>query len=303
MGRRFADSHKALIAALSTCYPQFVRCIKPNHHKSPEIFAGFLTFRQLVNSGMIEAINARQAGYAVRIHHAEFLYKFACLVKSARWTWHASAAAGGGAPPSLPTSPKATEDGLGPADYAKLLTSQLAVMAGTDEGNAMADAELKKRSTDFVAELGRTMHEVVNKHSTQVGNTKVFMKAGFACTLYRIAEITGHHWVGKLQRVIRKYLRLSARDRDQACARYRALLEAANAALAASRRARPRRRANLAAETSIAGAPPRQPQPWPCRAHRFVQARGHTGRGQHEEAVQAHQEGRVGHGARGEAAH
>jgi len=84
MGRRFADSHKALIAALSTCYPQFVRCIKPNHHKSPEIFAGFLTFRQLVNSVMIEAINARQAGYAVRIHHAEFLYEFACLVKSAR---------------------------------------------------------------------------------------------------------------------------------------------------------------------------------------------------------------------------
>jgi myosin heavy subunit len=97
------------------------------------------------------------------------------------------------------------------------------------------------------------MSEVVNHFSTRVGKTKVFMKATFAYTLHRIAEITEDHWVRRLQRVVRKYLAMGARDRENARQRYRALLEAANAALAASRHTRPRRRANLAAETSIAG--------------------------------------------------
>jgi len=241
VGRRFSDSLKKLIAALTACYPQFVRCIKPNHEKSPDIFAGFLTFRQLLNSGMIEAINARQAGFAVRIPHASFLYKFACLVKSARWTWHSGLSAANASSPLSPGAP-----GL---DYSKLLTSQLAMM----EEDEVAEAELKKRSDDFVGELGRSMSEVINHHSTRVGKTKVFMKATFAYTLHRIAEITEDHWVRKLQRVVRKYLALGARERDNARNRYRALLEAANAALAASRSTRPRRRANLAAETSITG--------------------------------------------------
>jgi len=261
IGRRFADSLKALIGKITACYPQFVRCVKPNHHKSPEIFAGFLTFRQLVNSGMIEAINARQAGFPVRIPHAEFLTKFACLVKAARWAWQLSSSPTAAvlAPPP-PTSPDAAAaaggDGEHPAppvreviNYGRLVTSQLACL----EDDPLAQQELQRRSNAFVEELHQSMHEVVHAKSTQVGKTKVFMKATFAYTLHRIAEITEHHWVRKLQKRIRKYLRLGAREREMARARYRALLEAANAALAASRKTRPRKRANLAAETSIAG--------------------------------------------------
>lgn len=127
VGRRFADSLKSLVAALTACYPQFVRCIKPNHHKSPDIFAGYLTFRQLMNSGMIEAINARQAGFAVRMPHASFLYKFSCLVKCSRWSW--------GQHGSSPTA------STGATDYTKLLTSQLAVL----EEDMVAQTELKRR--------------------------------------------------------------------------------------------------------------------------------------------------------------
>ena len=46
------------------------------------------------------------------------------------------------------------------------------------------------------------------------------------------------HWVRKLQRVVRKYLSQGAALREAARRRYRALLEAANAALAASRKTR-----------------------------------------------------------------
>jgi len=265
IGRRFADSLKALIGKITACYPQFVRCVKPNHHKSPEIFAGFLTFRQLVNSGMIEAINARQAGFPVRIPHAEFLTKFACLVKAARWAWQLSSTVVALAPPVAPPPPLSSEAAAAAAggadeehpalpvreviNYGRLITSQLACL----EDDPLAQQELQRRSNAFVAELHQSMHEVVHAKSTQVGKTKVFMKATFAYTLHRIAEITEHHWVRKLQKCIRKYLRLGAREREMARARYRALLEAANAALAASRKTRPRKRANLAAETSIAG--------------------------------------------------
>ena len=99
------------------------------------------------------------------------------------------------------------------------------------EDDPLAAAELKKRSQAFVAELTEAMHEVVNSFSTQVGNTKVFMKATFAYTLHRIAEITEDHWVRKLQRVVRKYLSQGKAVREAARRRYRALLEAANAAL------------------------------------------------------------------------
>lgn len=48
------------------------------------------------------------------------------------------------------------------------------------EDDPQAAAELKKRSLAFVAELTEAMHEVINDQSTQVGNSKVFMKATFA---------------------------------------------------------------------------------------------------------------------------
>merc|ERR1712185_699659 len=66
------------------------------------------------------------------------------------------------------------------------------------EDDPLAAAELKKRSLAFVAELTEAMHEVINKKSTQVGNTKVFMKATFAYTLHRIAEITEDHCTSHL---------------------------------------------------------------------------------------------------------
>ncbi len=136
----------------------------------------------------------------MRIPHAEFVYKFACLVKSHRLAWHAH-------PSHLPLSPgqasggaAAAAGGAGPGeDYGRWLTSQLSAVW---EDNPLAEAELKKRSLAFVAELGLCMPEVVNKKSTQVGNTKVFMKATFAYTLHRIAEITEDHCIRKIQRQV-----------------------------------------------------------------------------------------------------
>ena len=64
------------------------------------------------------------------------------------------------------------------------------------------------------------------------------------------------HWVRKLQRVVRKYLSQGAALREAARRRYRALLEAANAALAASRARRPRRRPPSRAPHRLRPRPP-----------------------------------------------
>ncbi len=126
------------------------------------------------------------------------MYKFACLVKD------------------RDKGPKDKDE------WGRALTSQLALV----EDNPAAEAELMRRSQAFVKQLGAGMTEVINRHSTQVpqlafdlilprlltkshsfankkvGKTKVFMKATYAYTLHRIAELTEHHWVRKLQRQV-----------------------------------------------------------------------------------------------------
>ena len=85
MASHFASSVQALVQALTATTPHFIRCIKPNADKSPDRFNGAMVLHQLQYSGMIQVIEARQAGYPVRISHEEFVDTFMVLVPLTDW--------------------------------------------------------------------------------------------------------------------------------------------------------------------------------------------------------------------------
>ncbi|KAM9719862.1 LOW QUALITY PROTEIN: unconventional myosin-X [Menidia menidia] len=63
---QFKDSLHSLMATLSTSNPYFIRCIKPNTQKSPDLFDQSVVLNQLRYSGMLETVRIRRSGFPVR---------------------------------------------------------------------------------------------------------------------------------------------------------------------------------------------------------------------------------------------
>uniref|UniRef100_A0A7N8WY74 Myosin X, like 1 n=1 Tax=Mastacembelus armatus TaxID=205130 RepID=A0A7N8WY74_9TELE len=62
---QFRDSLHALMATLSVSNPFFIRCIKPNMEKNPNVFDPEIVLNQLRYSGMLETVKIRRAGFPV----------------------------------------------------------------------------------------------------------------------------------------------------------------------------------------------------------------------------------------------
>jgi len=71
-GGQFKKSLHSLMEQLSTANPFFVRCIKPNVEKLPELFKSDVVLNQLRYSGMLETIRVRKAGFPVRRAYKDF---------------------------------------------------------------------------------------------------------------------------------------------------------------------------------------------------------------------------------------
>ncbi|XP_060517528.1 myosin-VIIa-like isoform X2 [Cylas formicarius] len=81
LSSQFKTSLELLMKTLGSCHPFFVRCIKPNELKKPQIFDRALCCRQLRYSGMMETAKIRQAGYPIRYSYPEFVDRFRYLGK------------------------------------------------------------------------------------------------------------------------------------------------------------------------------------------------------------------------------
>ncbi|KAH0621187.1 hypothetical protein JD844_022242 [Phrynosoma platyrhinos] len=79
---QFRDSLHSLMATLSTCNPLFIRCIKPNLEKAPNLFSPDEVLKQLRYSGMLETVKVRRAGFPVRRLFQDFLLRYRMLLKN-----------------------------------------------------------------------------------------------------------------------------------------------------------------------------------------------------------------------------
>ncbi|XP_037768620.1 unconventional myosin-X isoform X1 [Chelonia mydas] len=79
---QFRDSLHSLMATLSTSNPFFIRCIKPNTEKAPNLFNPDVVLNQLRYSGMLETVKIRRAGFPIRRLFPDFLSRYKMLMKN-----------------------------------------------------------------------------------------------------------------------------------------------------------------------------------------------------------------------------
>eukprot|EP00977_Amphora_coffeiformis_P007254 scaffold1573_cov173-Amphora_coffeaeformis.AAC.11 len=82
VGAQFRSSLQELVTDLDRTQPHYVRCIKPNSSKAPNVFMTGEVLKQLRYSGMMEAIRIRREGYALREEHESFFNRFSVLLSS-----------------------------------------------------------------------------------------------------------------------------------------------------------------------------------------------------------------------------
>nr|XP_061798351.1 unconventional myosin-X-like [Nerophis lumbriciformis] len=78
---QFRDSLHALMATLSASNPFFIRCIKPNMEKNPNVFDPEVVLNQLRYSGMLETVKIRRAGFPVRRTFKDFFSRYKIIYK------------------------------------------------------------------------------------------------------------------------------------------------------------------------------------------------------------------------------
>nr|CCA17136.1 myosin 29 putative [Albugo laibachii Nc14] len=83
VGAQFRTQLQELINKISLANPRYVRCIKPNEHKCSGKLNDEDCSRQLKYSGMMEAIQIRQRGFALREDHDVFFYDHQTLTPTA----------------------------------------------------------------------------------------------------------------------------------------------------------------------------------------------------------------------------
>ncbi|TMS21789.1 Unconventional myosin-X [Larimichthys crocea] len=78
---QFRDSLHSLMATLSVSNPFFIRCIKPNMKKNPNVFDPEVVLNQLRYSGMLETVKIRRAGFPVRRTFKDFFTRYKIIAK------------------------------------------------------------------------------------------------------------------------------------------------------------------------------------------------------------------------------
>eukprot|EP01033_Poteriospumella_lacustris_P012546 gene12547-8968_t len=81
VGKKFSLQLESLMKNLNATKPRYIRCVKPNQQKKPNIFVNHLTNEQLTYSGVFEAVIIMQNGYPFRLDHAEFRDTYHVLVQ------------------------------------------------------------------------------------------------------------------------------------------------------------------------------------------------------------------------------
>eukprot|EP01094_Clydonella_sp_ATCC50884_P021090 TRINITY_DN454_c0_g1_i4.p1 TRINITY_DN454_c0_g1~~TRINITY_DN454_c0_g1_i4.p1 ORF type:complete len:644 (+),score=334.07 TRINITY_DN454_c0_g1_i4:123-1934(+) len=79
LGAQFKQQLTDLMAMLGSTEPYFIRCIKPNSHKKPNMLDQKMTYDQLLYAGMLETIRIRRMGYPIRYTLDDFWKRYRCV--------------------------------------------------------------------------------------------------------------------------------------------------------------------------------------------------------------------------------
>jgi myosin heavy subunit len=83
LSKKFKGQLKSLMTTLTSCEPQFIRCIKPNSAKKGGVFESALCLQQIRCAGLLEVCRVRQIGYPHRKDFTDFLRIYGCIVPEA----------------------------------------------------------------------------------------------------------------------------------------------------------------------------------------------------------------------------
>jgi myosin heavy subunit len=82
LGSQFKSQLGALVTSIEGTTAHFVRCIKPNSTKTPGLVDHEMAQRQLITSGVMDAVTIRHLGYSERLPHASFLERYTAMASS-----------------------------------------------------------------------------------------------------------------------------------------------------------------------------------------------------------------------------
>ena len=81
---QFKDQLSNLMYTINLTKPFYIRCVKPNQTKSPNMLVPDDCLRQLKHAGMMEVVRIRQQGFATREDHDVFLSRHRAIFPSAK---------------------------------------------------------------------------------------------------------------------------------------------------------------------------------------------------------------------------
>ncbi len=79
VGMKFRAQLNLLLDAISDTNPHYIRCLKPNDCNERGFFDVRRITSQLANGGVLAAVRVSRAGFPVRMHHSEFISRYAIL--------------------------------------------------------------------------------------------------------------------------------------------------------------------------------------------------------------------------------
>jgi myosin heavy subunit len=80
LSKQFQKQLNDLMMELNVTEPHYIRCIKPNEHKSAQEFHKRMCYDQLMYSGVFEAVAIRKQGFPFRLKHSEFAERYAPIL-------------------------------------------------------------------------------------------------------------------------------------------------------------------------------------------------------------------------------
>eukprot|EP00928_Gymnodinium_smaydae_P003305 TRINITY_DN11187_c0_g4_i1.p1 TRINITY_DN11187_c0_g4~~TRINITY_DN11187_c0_g4_i1.p1 ORF type:complete len:1458 (+),score=342.26 TRINITY_DN11187_c0_g4_i1:284-4657(+) len=79
--KAFRESLRVLKQQIANAERHYVRCIKPNKEKVPNVFDSGMSMQQMLFSGIVDAVRVRHQGYSLRMSFADFMKEYGCIVQ------------------------------------------------------------------------------------------------------------------------------------------------------------------------------------------------------------------------------